>query len=71
LLSQDTRNKFAYAYSKFCEVHETFWKRPYYKVDEKIRLIPTTENVEFIINNASQKYAIIFTIFAETDAEGK
>ena len=70
-LSQETRNKFAYAYTKFCEVHEIFWKRPYYKVDEKTPLIPTTENVGLIINNASQKYATIFTILAETGAEGK
>ena len=54
-LSQETRNKFAYAYTKFCEVYEIFWKRPYYKVDEKTLLIPTTENVEMIISNASQK----------------
>jgi len=70
-LSQESRNKFAYAYSKFCEVHEIFWKRPYYKVDEITPLIPTTENVELIINNASQKYATIFTVLAETGAEGK
>ena len=70
-LSQGTRNKFAYAYSKFCEIHEIFWKRPYYKVDEKSPLIPTTENVELVINNASQKYATISTILAETDLEGK
>jgi len=52
-------------------VPEIFWKRSYYKVEEKIPLIPTTENVELVINNASQKYATIFTILAETGAEGK
>jgi hypothetical protein len=54
LLSEETRNKFFYAYSKFCEAQEIFWKRPYYKVDEKIPLILTAENVELIINKASQ-----------------
>jgi len=32
-------------------------KKPFCKVEEKVPLIPTTANVELIINNDSQKYA--------------
>jgi integrase len=69
--SAETKNKFCYATDKFYENQGIQWKKPYHKVDEKTPLIPTTENVETIINNASQKYATIFTILAETGAEGK
>jgi integrase len=69
--SDETKNKFAYAADKFYEKQGIPWKKPFYKVEEKTPLIPTTENVELIVNNASQKYATIFTILAETGAEGK
>jgi site-specific recombinase XerD len=69
--SASTKNKFLYAVDKFYENQGIQWKKPYYKVDEKIPIIPTTKNVELIINNASQKYATIFTILAEIGAEGK
>jgi integrase len=69
--SAETKNKFLYAADKFYENQGIQWKKPYHKVEEKIPLIPTTENVELIITNASQKYATIFTILAETGAEGK
>jgi integrase len=69
--SAETKNKFLYAIDKFYERHGIQWKKPYHKVDEKIPLIPTTKDVELIINNASQKYTTIFAILAETGAEGK
>jgi integrase len=69
--SDETKNKFAYGADKFYEKQGIQWKKPFYKVEEKTPLIPTTENVELIINNASQKYATIFTILAEIGAEGK
>ena len=69
--SDETKNKFAYAADKFYEKQGIQWKKPFYKVEEKTPIIPTTENVELIVNNASQKYATIFTILAETGAEGK
>jgi integrase len=69
--SDETKNKFAYAADKLYEKQGIQWKKPFYKVEEKTPLIPTTENVELIVNNASQKYATIFTILAETGAEGK
>jgi len=69
-LAEETRNKFAYAYDKYCEKQNIIWSKPFYKVEEKTPLIPTSENVNTIINNASKRYTVIFTILAETGAEG-
>jgi integrase len=70
-LQNEARNKLAYAYDKYCQVHHIAWQKPYYKVEEKTPLIPTTENVNAIINTATENYAVIFTILAETGAEGR
>jgi len=69
-VASETRNKFAYAYDKYCGVNQIQWKKPFYKVEEKTPLIPTTENVNAILNTATTRYAIIFKILAETGAEG-
>jgi integrase len=69
-LSEETKNKFAYAYDKYCQKQNITWKKPFYKVEEKPPLIPTTENVTTILNNASKRYTVIFEIFIETGAEG-
>jgi len=70
-LGSETRNKFAYAYDKYCDKNQIQWKKPFYKVEETIPLIPTTENVTAIINNATTRFTVIFKILAETAAEGK
>ena len=70
-LQNEARNKLAYAYDKYCQKQNIAWKKPYYYVEEKTPLIPTTENVNAIINTATKNYAVIFTILAETGAEGK
>jgi len=64
-IAADTKNRLLYAYDKFCTYNNIQWTKPYYKVEEKTPLIPTTQNVEAIISNASKKYAPIFTILAE------
>ena len=69
-LAQGTKNKFLYAYDKYCDVHQIEWIKPYYKEVENVPLIPTTDNVNAIISNASEHYATIFRILAETGAEG-
>ena len=69
-LAQGTKNKFLYAYDKYCEIQQITWTKPYYKEVENIPLIPTTENVNAIIDNASKRYATIFKILVETGAEG-
>ena len=65
------KNKILQCYNHFCEVNTIQWIKPYYKVEEEIPLIPTTENVNKIITSATKKYAAIFTLLAETGAEGK
>jgi integrase len=68
--SDETRNKFAYSADKFYEKQGIQWKKPFYKVEEKTPLIPSTENVTLIIANASKKYATIFTLLAEIGCDG-
>jgi integrase len=64
-VAPDTKNRWVYAYDKFCKVNQIEWERPHYKVEEKAPLIPTRENINAIISNASKKYATVFTILAE------
>jgi len=64
------KNRILQCYNHFCEVNTIQWIKPYYKVEEEIPLIPTTENVNKIINTATRNYAVIFTLLAETGAEG-
>jgi integrase len=68
--SDETKNKFAYAVDKFYEKQGIQWKKPYYKVKEKIPMIPTAESVNEIIQNASPKYGPIFTLLEEIGCDG-
>jgi len=70
-LQNSTKNKFAYAYDKYCTVQQIIWKKPHYREQEQAPLIPTTDNVNAIIGSASRHYALIFTILKETGASGK
>lgn len=69
-IAEETKNRYAYTYDKFCKTNQIQWQKPYYKVEEKTPLIPTRDNVNAIINNASKRYVPIFTIIAEIGAEG-
>jgi len=60
-----TKNKYANAYKKYCTENGIQWKKLYYKIPEKTPLIPTPQNVQAIIDNASEDYVCIFTIEAE------
>jgi integrase len=70
-LDSTTKDKLIYAYDKFCTIHGIEWKRPYYQEKEKTPTIPTTENVNTIIDNATEQYAVIFRILKETGASGQ
>ncbi|MGA3191311.1 MAG: site-specific integrase [Candidatus Bathyarchaeia archaeon] len=70
-LSDESKNKFLYVYDKYCQKQGITWNKPYYKTEEKTPLIPTTENVNAIIDTATEHYSIIFTLLAEIGAEGK
>ena len=65
-LNNATKHKFAVAYDHYCKIIGIQWTKPIYKVAEITPLIPTTENVNAIINHASKKYITIFTILKET-----
>jgi integrase len=69
-LSEESRNKIAYAYDKYCQIQNIAWKKPFYKVEEKTPLIPSTENINTILNNATKRYTVIFQLLIELGAEG-
>ena len=66
-----TKNKFVFAYDKYATIQNIQWEKPRYRVEEKTPLIPTTQNIEAIIANASPRYTTIFKILKETGASGK
>jgi len=59
----------AKAYNYLCATNGLEWEKPKYRTDDKIPLIPTTENVKKIISASTEKYATIFTILAEIGLE--
>jgi integrase len=64
-VASETKNRLCYAYDKFCKYNQTQWNKPYYKVEEKAPLIPTRNNVNAIIDNASKRFSTVFTLLAE------
>jgi hypothetical protein len=66
-----TKNKYANAYKKYCTENGIQWKKPYYKVEEGTPLIPTSRQVQAIIDNASENYVTILTILAEIGCSPK
>ena len=66
----NTKTGYAKAYQYFVNTNGLEWKRPKYKWERKIPLIPTTANIDKIISASSKKYATIFTILKETGLEG-
>ena len=64
-IANETKNRWLYAYDKFCKYNEIKWTKPYYKIEEKTPLIPTRDNVNAIIDNASKRFIPIFTLLAE------
>ena len=65
-----TKNKFVFAYFNYCETNNIPFDKPYFKGEEGIPIIPTTEDVTKIISGATTRFAPIFTILAETGIEG-
>jgi integrase len=59
------------SYNYYCTINQIEWKRPKYRYERKIPLIPTTDNINKIIAASSKKYATIFRILAETGIEGR
>jgi integrase len=69
-VEDETKCKMVWSYNKYCQINGITWTKPHYKVAEKTPTIPTRENVEAIINNASKRYITIFTLLKETGASG-
>jgi integrase len=70
-LTNASKAKLCFAYEWYCKTNEIQWTKPRYKWEETIPIIPTTENVTKIISASTRRYATIFTILAETGAEGE
>jgi hypothetical protein len=60
-----TRNKYVTAYDHYCKINGIQWTKPYYKIPENTPLIPTSKDVQSIIDNSSENYVTIFTIESE------
>jgi integrase len=68
-LSCGSKRNYATAYDFFTKVHGLAWEKPKFKFTPSIPIIPTTKQVEAIINSATPRYAVVFMILKETGAE--
>ena len=66
-----TKNFYAYSYDQFCKTQNIAWKKPYCIYTPKVPLIPSTENVNKILNCATARYTTIFSLLIETGAEAQ
>jgi len=58
-------------YAIFCTANQIPYDKPKIRAENPKQIIPTTEQVTKIISASSSKYSTIFTIMAETAAEGE
>jgi integrase len=70
-VSNSTKQKLANCYNYYCITNQISWKKPTYRWERKIPLIPTTENIYKIISASCKKYATPYTILEQTGVEGK
>jgi len=68
-VTNETKNRWLFCYDKFCKYNGIKWEKPYYKISEKVPLIPTPNDVQAVINNASKRYVTIFSILSEIACE--
>ena len=66
-----TKNKFEYIYDKFCQTNQLPYDKTRWKYKAPIPLIPSTENVNIIINASTANYYTPLAICAETAVEGE
>jgi integrase len=65
-----TKTRYAYSYDCLCKTYGIKWNKPKFRYEEHVPLIPSTENVNKIIDASSRRYSIIFTILAEIGLSG-
>jgi len=70
-VSNQTKRGFVTAYNELCKANGIEWTKPKYKVIEPVPLIPTKVRVERVIAASSRRYAVIFTLMAETAVEAE
>lgn len=68
-LSNGYKVKLVKYYSSFCKANQIPFDKPRIIYEPPIQIIPTTEQVNQIINSAHESFACIFTILAETAVE--
>ena len=61
------QNKMVFSYDFFCQNQNLCWEKPYYKIDDTIPLIPTTDHINKIISRATNRYCVIFNIMTEQE----
>lgn len=54
------------AYNWYVKVHGLSWEKPRYRWEQQKPRIPTTETLKSIIERATRKYQVIFTVLMET-----
>jgi len=59
------KNNLAKAYNYYAVVNGIEWLKPYYRYEPKLPKIPTTEQIDKLINSASRRYATILTLLKE------
>ena len=69
-VKNSVKQKLVNCYEYFCKTNGLTFKKPKYRIEYTVPIIPTTENVTKIISASNRKYALIFTILAETGFEG-
>ena len=70
-ISLPCKNKFEYVYDKFCQTNQIPYDKTHWKYESPIPLIPTTENVNIIINSLTHRYYTPIAIMAEIAVEGE
>ncbi|MDH5482203.1 MAG: tyrosine-type recombinase/integrase [Candidatus Bathyarchaeota archaeon] len=68
-LSKGYIKRYIDTYDIFCEANQIPYDKPKIRYQPPIPIIPTTENVNEIINSASLKYTCLFKIMTETAVE--
>jgi integrase len=64
--SNSYKETFVKAYDYYVHYNGLSWNKPYYKWEQKIPKIPTTEQLTKIISCSSKKYSVIFKILMDT-----
>jgi len=54
-ITNGSKEKLIYAYTKYCQYYKIQWEQPYYKPEQKQIKIPTTEQLDTLIAHAYKK----------------